>query len=135
MLLLNGTSDEVQDAFTQRLTQLFTDPLHPALGTRLANAETGCWQARLTKDWSFSFRIVGDLYELVVRNPSERLIERHPARHGHAGVDDLVGSPMVGKLLALGGIARHVRVPGVLADDLAGVDAFCRLDKECRALL
>jgi hypothetical protein len=38
---------------------------HPSLHTKKYDEANDIWQERVTRDWRFYFRIVGDVYDLI----------------------------------------------------------------------
>src|SRR5262245_57637153 len=77
----------------------------------------------------------GDLEQLVVADPLQRLLEVHEARRREA--NGLVGGrrPHVGELLLLRDVDVEVVVAGVLAHDLALVDRLAGRDEQNAARL
>jgi hypothetical protein len=53
----------IQNAFGKQLTHLLRDPKHPSLRTKKYDNER--FQARVTRDWRFYFRIDADTYILL----------------------------------------------------------------------
>lgn len=56
-------------AFLKQVAFLLDDIRHPSLRAKKYDAER--WQARVTRDWRFYFRIEGDAYMLldIMRHP------------------------------------------------------------------
>jgi hypothetical protein len=60
---------DIQRAFLKQASFLLADLQHPSL--RAKKYDTVRWQARVTRDWRFYFRIEGDTYLLldIMRHP------------------------------------------------------------------
>jgi hypothetical protein len=57
----------IKRAFVKQLTFLLADLRHPSLRAKKYDAVR--WQARVTRDWRFYFRIDGDTYILLDITP------------------------------------------------------------------
>ena len=57
----------IQRAFDKQLAFLLANLRHPSLRAKKYDAER--WQARITRDWRFYFRIEGDTYILLDMMP------------------------------------------------------------------
>jgi hypothetical protein len=53
----------IKRAFDKQLAFLLTNLRHPSLRAKKYDEER--WQARVTRDWRFYFRIAGDTYVLL----------------------------------------------------------------------
>lgn len=62
---------DIQKAFDKQSLFLLEDLNHPSLRAKKYDQGQDLWQARVTKDWRFYFKIVGDIYRLEE-------IRRHP---------------------------------------------------------
>lgn len=58
-------SKEIQDAFEKQINLLLQDIRHPSLRAKKYDEDADIWQARVTKNVRFYFRIIGDTYELL----------------------------------------------------------------------
>lgn len=56
---------EVQTAFDKQSLLLLQNFRHPSLRAKKYDEEKGHWQARVSRDWRFYFRIDGDTYILL----------------------------------------------------------------------
>ena len=56
---------EIQAAFEKQSLLLLQNPHHPSLDTKKYDEGKGRWQARVTRDWRFYFRIQEDAYILL----------------------------------------------------------------------
>jgi mRNA-degrading endonuclease RelE of RelBE toxin-antitoxin system len=56
---------EVQRAFDKQVVLLLQDLRHPSLRAKKYNEAEDKWQARVSKDWRFYFRIAGDTYVIT----------------------------------------------------------------------
>ncbi len=56
---------EIQDTFEKQINFLLQDIRHPSLRAKKYDEGAGIWQARVTKNVRFYFRITGDTYELL----------------------------------------------------------------------
>jgi mRNA interferase RelE/StbE len=52
----------VRKAFFKQVRFLQADLRHPSLKAKKYDEKNDIWQARVTKDWRFYFKIVGDTY-------------------------------------------------------------------------
>jgi hypothetical protein len=57
--------EEIQAAFDKQSLLLRQNPRHPSLHTKKYDEGRGRWQARVTRDWRFYFRIQDDTYILL----------------------------------------------------------------------
>ena len=55
----------IQKAFNRRVVLLVNNLRHPSLRAKKYNEADDIWQARVTRDWRFYFRIMGDVYEII----------------------------------------------------------------------
>jgi mRNA-degrading endonuclease RelE of RelBE toxin-antitoxin system len=55
---------EIRRAFDKQAAVLLVDLRHPSLHAKKYNEGADLWQARVTRDWRFYFKIVGDTYRL-----------------------------------------------------------------------
>ena len=55
----------IQQAFDQRAALLVGNLRHPSLRAKKYDEAKDIWQARVTRDWRFYFRIDGDTYILL----------------------------------------------------------------------
>jgi len=58
-------SKEIQDAFEKQINFLLQDIRHPSLRAKKYDEGTNIWQARVTKNVRFYFRLEGDVYILL----------------------------------------------------------------------
>jgi mRNA-degrading endonuclease RelE of RelBE toxin-antitoxin system len=56
---------EIQAAFDRQSLLLLENPRHPSLHAKKYDEGKGRWQARVTHDWRFYFRIQDDTYILL----------------------------------------------------------------------
>jgi mRNA interferase RelE/StbE len=63
----------VRKAFRKQLTYLAENLHHPSLRAKKYDESRDLWQARVTKDWRFYFKIVDDTYRLEE-------IKKHPKK-------------------------------------------------------
>jgi len=68
---LANAPPEVQRAFARQLAHLLRDLRHPGLYAKKYDEARDLWQARITRDWRFYFRIERDIYilETVIAHP------------------------------------------------------------------
>lgn len=59
----------IQRAFDKQSALLLQDLRHPSLHTKKYDEGQDLWQARVTGDWRFYFKIVGDTYRLEEIRP------------------------------------------------------------------
>jgi len=59
----------VQKAFIKQLNFLARNLHHPSLHAKKFDESTNRWQARVTDDWRFYFRIDGDTYRISDLTP------------------------------------------------------------------
>lgn len=59
----------VQKAFIKQVNFLVRDLRHPGLHAKKYDEAEDRWQARVTGDWRFYFRIVGDSYHILDITP------------------------------------------------------------------
>jgi mRNA-degrading endonuclease RelE of RelBE toxin-antitoxin system len=59
---LDNAPAPVRKAFFKQIKFLERDLRHPSLHAKKYNEAEDKWQARVTRDWRFYFRIVGDAY-------------------------------------------------------------------------
>ena len=52
----------IQKAFDRKANLLLQNLRHPSLRAKKRDEARDIWQARVTRDWRFYFRIVGDTY-------------------------------------------------------------------------
>ncbi len=62
---LNDLSPSVRKAFFKQVKFLEKNLHHPSLRAKKYDERLDLWQARVTKDWRFYFRIQGDVYHIV----------------------------------------------------------------------
>jgi len=62
---------QIQRAFDKQSLLLLHDLKHPSLRAKKYDEGADLWQARVTSDWRFYFKIAGDVYQLEE-------IRRHP---------------------------------------------------------
>lgn len=55
----------IQGAFDRKAVFLLTKLRHPSLRAKKYNEAEGIWQARVTDNWRFYFKIEDDLYYLL----------------------------------------------------------------------
>ena len=55
----------IQRAFDRKAAFLTANILHPSLRAKKYNEADGTWQARVTDNWRFYFKIEGDIYYLL----------------------------------------------------------------------
>jgi hypothetical protein len=55
----------IQRAFDKQLAYLLRNLRHPSLHAKKYDEKLDRWQARVTRDWRFYFRIEGDTYVLL----------------------------------------------------------------------
>jgi mRNA interferase RelE/StbE len=55
----------IQKAFYKQSRLLLENLRHPSLRAKKYDEPRGIWQARVTRDWRFYFRITGDTYYLI----------------------------------------------------------------------
>jgi hypothetical protein len=55
----------IQKAFYKQSRLLLENLRHPSLRAKKYDEPRGIWQARVTRDWPFYFRIVDDTYYLI----------------------------------------------------------------------
>jgi mRNA interferase RelE/StbE len=55
----------IQQAFDRRAALLADNLRHPSLRAKKYDEAKDIWQARVTRDWRFYFRIEGDTYILL----------------------------------------------------------------------
>ncbi len=70
---LEDAPPAVRKAFRKQLTFLAENLHHPSLHAKKYDAARDLWQARVTRDWRFYFKIVGDTYWLEE-------IRKHPKK-------------------------------------------------------
>ena len=68
---LKATPVSIQKAVAKQSNFLVHNFKHPSLRAKKYNKALDIWQARVTKDWRFYFKIAGDTYILID-------ISRHP---------------------------------------------------------
>ena len=61
----NRAPKEIQQAFDKQSLLLVQNPRHPSLHIKKYDEGEGRWQARVTRDWRFYFRIQNDTYILL----------------------------------------------------------------------
>src|SRR5919109_1236685 len=71
----------IKRAFVKQVAFLLDDIRHPSLRAQKYDAQR--WQARVTRDWRFYFRIEGDTYLLLDIMPCAFRAERHVPLSGH----------------------------------------------------
>ena len=59
----------VRRAFNKCLVLLVRNLRHPSLHAKKYDETRDIWQARVTKGWSFYFKITGDTYYLITMIP------------------------------------------------------------------
>jgi mRNA interferase RelE/StbE len=78
ILLLHGAAEavakappEVQKAFVKQIAFLARNLHHPSLRAKKFDESKNEWQARVSDDWRFYFRIDGDTYRIsdVIPHP------------------------------------------------------------------
>ncbi len=55
----------IQRAFDRRVRLLLTNLRHPSLRAKKYDEARDIWQARVTRDWRFYFRVEGETYALL----------------------------------------------------------------------
>lgn len=55
----------IRRAFDRKLEILLDNLRHPSLRAKKYDEARDIWQARVNEGWRFSFRIQGDIYELI----------------------------------------------------------------------
>ena len=60
-----GAPPEVQKRFGQQLAHLLRDLRHPSLHAKKYDETRNIWQARVSDNWRFYFRIEDDAYHLL----------------------------------------------------------------------
>ena len=66
---LSKAPAEIQKAFRKQVAFLLHDLRHPSLHAKKYDEGANRWQARVTLDWRFYFRIDGDIYYLLEITP------------------------------------------------------------------
>ncbi|MGD0457715.1 MAG: hypothetical protein ABSC21_08225 [Terriglobia bacterium] len=56
---------EIQAAFDKQSLLLLQNPRHPSLDAKKYDEGKGRWQARVTRDWRFYFRMQDDTYTML----------------------------------------------------------------------
>ena len=56
---------QIQRAFDRRVALLVSNLRHPSLRAKKYDEAQDMWQARVTRDWRFYFRIIDDVYEII----------------------------------------------------------------------
>ncbi len=56
---------EIQRAFDRRLALLLQNLRHPSLRAKKYDETRDIWQARVTREWRFYFKIQGDTYVIL----------------------------------------------------------------------
>jgi len=62
---LEDAPPQIRKAFYKQVRFLLEDRRHPSLRTKKYDESRNIWQARVTRDWRFYFRIAGDTYYLI----------------------------------------------------------------------
>ena len=57
--------DRIKKAFDKQARLLVESPRHPSLRTKKYDEARDIWQARVTKDWRFYFKIEGGTYVIL----------------------------------------------------------------------
>ena len=60
---------DIQKRFGQALAHLLRNRSHPSLHAKKYDEADDLWQARVTDDWRFFFRIEGSIYKLMDITP------------------------------------------------------------------
>jgi mRNA interferase RelE/StbE len=63
--------DDIRRAFDKQAGLLRENLRHPSLHAKKYDESLDLWQARVTKDWRFYFKIIGDIYRIEE-------LKRHP---------------------------------------------------------
>lgn len=59
-----GLPASIQERAEKKLALFLQNPRHPSLQTHKMEGGREIWEGRITEDYRFTFRIVGDLYQL-----------------------------------------------------------------------
>lgn len=62
---LEDAPPHIRKAFYKQASFLLEDLRHPSLRAKKYDESRNIWQARVTRDWRFYFRIAGDTYYLI----------------------------------------------------------------------
>jgi mRNA interferase RelE/StbE len=70
---LEDTPPAIRKAFRKQLQFLSDNLHHPSLRAKKYDETRDLWQARVTKDWRFYFKIVNDTYRLedITKHPKK----------------------------------------------------------------
>jgi len=66
----------LQERVKKQLALLLENPRHPSLQTQKMAGHSDIWEARVTRDYRFTFKIEGETYRL--RHVGTHEIFRHP---------------------------------------------------------
>ena len=66
---LAGLSPQIRKAFYKQAAFLVQNLQYPSLHAKKYNEAEDKWQARVTRDWRFYFKIVGDTYVITGITP------------------------------------------------------------------
>lgn len=56
--------EAIKQRAAKQLIILLENPSHPSLGTKKIKGTSAIWEGRVTRDYRFTFQIVGDTYIL-----------------------------------------------------------------------
>jgi mRNA interferase RelE/StbE len=62
---LESAPPEIQKAFYKQSRLLLQNLRHPSLQSKKYDEARDLWQARVTRNWRFYFRIAGDTYYMI----------------------------------------------------------------------
>ncbi|HXF41856.1 MAG TPA: type II toxin-antitoxin system RelE/ParE family toxin [Blastocatellia bacterium] len=62
---LEDAPPQIRKGFYKQVRFLLEDLRHPSLRAKKYDESRNIWQARVTRDWRFYFRIAGDTYYLI----------------------------------------------------------------------
>ena len=68
--------ERVQRRARKQLALLLSNPRHPSLRIKKMEGQRDVWEGRISRDYRFTFDIIGDLYKL--RRIGSHDILRHP---------------------------------------------------------
>ena len=54
----------IQERIDKQLALFLTNPRHPSLRTRKMEGRRDVWEGHVTRDYCFTFKIIGDAYRL-----------------------------------------------------------------------
>ena len=65
--------EEMKERVDKQLSLLLSDPRHPSLRIKKIQGQADIWEGRVTRDYRFTFRIVGETYTLRRIGPHDIL--------------------------------------------------------------